>query len=99
MATSLKLVLLLALFIVFTPYLDAARPLGVKKEQGSVMGVERVPSLETNFVLNALPKGNIPPSGPSKRVNSEVLEEELFGMHVENIDRNLQSVPSPGNGH
>lgn len=95
--TSLKLVLVF-LFVFFALSSEAARPLGMEKV--ALMGVERVPSLEPDFVLNSLlPKGSIPPSGPSKKVNSMVSGERLFAMHTKNINRILNSVPSPSVGN
>ncbi|OIT31143.1 hypothetical protein A4A49_13119 [Nicotiana attenuata] len=45
---------------------------------------DSAPSREANLLLNALPKGKISPSSPSKKGHS---------------NHNLESVPSPGIGH
>ncbi|GAB4849373.1 hypothetical protein Ancab_004173 [Ancistrocladus abbreviatus] len=53
-------------------------------------------------ILNALPKGTIPPSTPSPGTDhtKEFIYRKLFVLHQSsNNGRFLQSVPSPGVGH
>ncbi|KAL5715915.1 hypothetical protein ACHQM5_017673 [Ranunculus cassubicifolius] len=45
------------------------------------------------------PKGKVPPSAPSKRGNSMIVNERLLTVHLATLDRILRSVPSPGVGH
>ncbi|CAN8292978.1 unnamed protein product [Cochlearia groenlandica] len=54
--------------------------------------------------LTALPKGNVPPSGPSDKGHTSPPDEDHFNKHIvpENspeFQRLLGSVPSPGVGH
>ncbi|XP_059295058.1 precursor of CEP14-like [Lycium ferocissimum] len=59
----------------------------------------KVASLEDRLYLNALPKGNVPASTPSKKGHSYTTDEKLIARHLAAIDRILRSVPSPGVGH
>ncbi|KAJ4843935.1 hypothetical protein Tsubulata_017577 [Turnera subulata] len=52
-----------------------------------------------DLFLNALPKGTVPSSTPSKKTHATLDNEELFKRHLASIDRILRSVPSPGAGH
>ncbi|KAK4361227.1 hypothetical protein RND71_020179 [Anisodus tanguticus] len=61
--------------------------------------VKKVPSLEDRLYLNALPKGKVPASTPSKKGHSYTTDEKLIARHLAAIDRILRSVPSPGVGH
>ncbi|OVA16140.1 hypothetical protein BVC80_8927g22 [Macleaya cordata] len=66
-------------------------------------------SLRDSLVLNALPKGSVPPSAPSKKGHAMInINEKLFRTFATtytttpspaHIDRILRSVPSPGVGH
>ncbi|AAF99837.1 Precursor of CEP13 [Arabidopsis thaliana] len=52
--------------------------------------------------LSALPKGNVPPSGPSDKGHTSPPDDTDQRMVPENspeIYRRLESVPSPGVGH
>ncbi|KAK9085769.1 hypothetical protein Sjap_026180 [Stephania japonica] len=81
----------------FVPSTTEARKLLRSIEEKKVMLT--VPALEDSLVLSALPKGTSPPSAPSKKGHSVVIDEKLFAMHFASIDRILRSVPSPGVGH
>ncbi|PON95838.1 B-cell lymphoma 6 protein [Trema orientale] len=61
--------------------------------------VERVLYSKASLFLSALPKGTVPSSSPSKKGHAEVDNEKLVERHLMTMDRNLQSVPSPGVGH
>ncbi|TXG47657.1 hypothetical protein EZV62_026951 [Acer yangbiense] len=52
-----------------------------------------------SLFLNALPKGKVPASSPSKKTHATLDNEKLFVRHLASIDRILRSVPSPGIGH
>ncbi|KAF5197197.1 hypothetical protein FRX31_013222 [Thalictrum thalictroides] len=86
------LVLYLALSSVcFIPSLHARKLLDMK---------EMVSSLEDSLVLSSFAKGaKVPPSSPSQKGHSMIVNEKLFTMHFASIDRILRSVPSPGVGH
>ena len=65
-----------------------------KKEVGS--------ALEESLALRALPlpEGCVPPSTPSNKGHSaNPFNEKHFAAAPAHIERNLQSVPSPGIGH
>ncbi|XP_062094505.1 precursor of CEP14-like [Humulus lupulus] len=67
-----------------------------------LMKKERVllSSNKASLFLSALPKGTVPSSAPSKKGHAEVVNEKLIGRHlIAQMDRSLQSVPSPGVGH
>ncbi|XP_018450132.1 precursor of CEP13-like [Raphanus sativus] len=49
--------------------------------------------------LSTLPKGNVPPSGPSDKGHTFQPEDYLDKHMVSEIHRQLGSVPSPGVGH
>lgn len=54
------------------------------------------------LLLSALPKGNVPPSGPSDKGHTSPPDDSDQRMVPENspeINRRLESVPSPGVGH
>ncbi|KAL3522547.1 hypothetical protein ACH5RR_015381 [Cinchona calisaya] len=57
------------------------------------------PPLDERLYLNALPKGKVPASTPSKKSHSVTIDEKLITRHLAAIDRILRSVPSPGVGH
>ncbi|GFZ07134.1 hypothetical protein Acr_19g0000710 [Actinidia rufa] len=57
------------------------------------------PSLEDRLYLNALPKGAVTPSSPSKKGHAMDVDEKLIARHLIAIDRILRSVPSPAIGH
>ncbi|PHT55787.1 hypothetical protein CQW23_04273 [Capsicum baccatum] len=61
--------------------------------------VKKVPSLMDRLYLNALPKGKVPASTPSKKGHSYTIDEKLIARHLAAVDRILRSVPSPGVGH
>ncbi|OIT29134.1 hypothetical protein A4A49_16180 [Nicotiana attenuata] len=61
--------------------------------------VKKTPSLEDRLYLNALPKGRVPASTPSKKGHSYTIDEKLIARHLAAVDRILRSVPSPGVGH
>ncbi|OAY26376.1 precursor of CEP14-like [Manihot esculenta] len=50
-------------------------------------------------LFQALPKGTVPSSSPSKKGQATLNNEQLFQRHLASIDRILRSVPSPGVGH
>ncbi|CAN4082207.1 unnamed protein product [Withania somnifera] len=58
--------------------------------------VKKAASLMDRLYLNALPKGRVPASTPSKKGH---YDEKLIARHLAAIDRILRSVPSPGVGH
>lgn len=60
--------------------------------------VKKVANLRSLY-LNALPKGTVPASTPSKKGHSYTTDEKLIARHLAAIDRILRSVPSPGVGH
>ncbi|XP_049371823.1 precursor of CEP14-like [Solanum verrucosum] len=60
--------------------------------------VKKVANLRSLY-LNALPKGIVPASTPSKKGHSYTTDEKLIARHLAAIDRILRSVPSPGVGH
>lgn len=86
------------LVLVFFSYVGSSegRKFLVKRE---IMNKERVLSSEGSLYLSALPKGGVPSSTPSKKGHAEVVNEKLIARHLITMDRNLQSVPSPGVGH
>ncbi|KAL0697812.1 hypothetical protein Bca4012_053934 [Brassica carinata] len=49
--------------------------------------------------LSALPKGNVPPSGPSDKGHTSQPDDYSDKHMVPEIHRQLGSVPSPGVGH
>ncbi|ESQ35109.1 hypothetical protein EUTSA_v10009335mg [Eutrema salsugineum] len=53
--------------------------------------------------LSALPKGNVPPSGPSDKGHTsppgDYPDQHMVPEHSREIHRLLGSVPSPGVGH
>ncbi|CAH8389114.1 unnamed protein product [Eruca vesicaria subsp. sativa] len=53
----------------------------------------------TGLFLSALPKGNVPPSGPSDKGHTSQSKDHLDKHIVSEIHRQLGSVPSPGVGH
>ncbi|CAN4105646.1 unnamed protein product [Withania somnifera] len=61
--------------------------------------VKKAPSLMDRLYLNALPKGRVPASTPSKKGHSYTTDEKRIARHLAAIDRILRSVPSPGVGH
>ena len=82
------------MFSSFFPSLDARKLLETKEEKKSIPA-----ALEASLVLSALPKGTVPPSGPSKKGHDMVVDEKLIARHLAAVDRILRSVPSPGVGH
>ncbi|XP_055804731.1 precursor of CEP14-like [Solanum dulcamara] len=60
--------------------------------------VKKIPNLASLY-LNALPKGTVPSSTPSKKGHSYTTDEKLIARHLAAIDRILRSVPSPGVGN
>ncbi|XP_015065205.1 precursor of CEP14 [Solanum pennellii] len=59
---------------------------------------KKVSNLKSLY-LNALPKGRVPASTPSKKGHSYTTDEKLIARHLAAVDRILRSVPSPGVGH
>ncbi|KAJ0102255.1 hypothetical protein Patl1_04876 [Pistacia atlantica] len=72
-----------ALICIFAPSIEARKLLNMEKR-------EVVPSMKDSLVLGALPEGHAMDSDEHER---------LFVRHLTEIDRILQSVPSPGAGH
>ncbi|KAK6932730.1 hypothetical protein RJ641_002354 [Dillenia turbinata] len=87
--------LLLVLFILSVSLVSSAeaRKLLSNEEYKSKT---KYATLDKNLVLNALPKGTVPPSAPSKKGQSTINNEKLFARHLAAVDRILRSVPSPG---
>ncbi|KAL2496490.1 Uncharacterized protein Fot_40247 [Forsythia ovata] len=85
--------LLLALILVLICFVQSSEERKLPKVKTS--------TLEGSLIMSALPKGTIiPPSSPSDRGNAVITGGELFGIQpTGHVDRNLQSVPSPGVGH
>lgn len=89
-----RLLILVLIFICFSVQSSEARKLlkSENKEVGS--------SLEESLALSALPKGSVPPSTPSNKGHATVLvNEKHFTAVPAQVERNSQSVPSPGIGH
>ncbi|MFS8015851.1 putative precursor of CEP13/CEP14 [Helianthus anomalus] len=55
--------------------------------------------VEMSLYLNALPKGTVPASTPSKKGHASITNEKLITRHLITVDRILRSVPSPGVGN
>ncbi|XP_010242152.1 PREDICTED: uncharacterized protein LOC104586566 [Nelumbo nucifera] len=92
-SVTASLVLFLVLFASFAPFLEARKLLKMESKK-------KVPAaLRDSLVLSALPKGAVPPSAPSDKGHSVIVDQKLFSMHLPKADRSLQSVPSPGVGH
>ncbi|QCD84499.1 precursor of CEP14 [Vigna unguiculata] len=73
-----------------------ARKLALQNNHNKVSPSSR----RDNLFLNALPKGTVQPSSPSKKGHDTEVEEKLISRHLITIDRVLlKSVPSPGAGH
>nr|DAD48182.1 TPA_asm: hypothetical protein HUJ06_018119 [Nelumbo nucifera] len=87
------LVIFLAVFSCFAPCFEARKLLNMEKKK------EIPASLADSLLLSALPKGPIPPSGPSKKGHAMIVDQKLFSLHLSRADRILRSVPSPGMGH
>nr|XP_009602867.1 precursor of CEP14-like [Nicotiana tomentosiformis] len=86
---------LVILFVCTAPCFEARKLLNSKDKKNT----DSARSREANLLLNALPKGKISPSSPSKRGHAAFVnykKKQYAGGHV---DRNLESVPSPGIGH
>ncbi|CAA2958679.1 Hypothetical predicted protein, partial [Olea europaea subsp. europaea] len=81
-----NLILLFVVLIIFTAFVS------------SIHGRKflKVPSLDDRLFLNALPKGTVPGSTPSKKGHAVIIDEKLIALHLARIDRILRSVPSPG---
>ncbi|XP_068655779.1 precursor of CEP14-like [Aristolochia californica] len=92
MASCKLLALILILVCCFAPCLHARKLLSEEI-------TKNVPSLDAGLFLSVLPKGNVPPSAPSKKGHAVIDEQKLLTMHFAKIDRILKSVPSPGMGH
>ncbi|KAL2476441.1 Uncharacterized protein Adt_37177 [Abeliophyllum distichum] len=80
--------LLLALILVLICFVQSSEARKLLKVKTS--------TLEGSLIM----KGTIiPTSSPSEGGNAVITGGKLFGIQPEHVDRNLQSVPSPGAGH
>ncbi|KAL5707395.1 hypothetical protein ACHQM5_018299 [Ranunculus cassubicifolius] len=100
--TFITLCLLLTLSSL--PSSDARKLLNMEKLKHQQFTVSSSPSPSSPSANDALftaslAKGKVPPSAPSKRGNSMIVNERLFTVHLATLDRILRSVPSPGVGH
>ncbi|OMO65440.1 hypothetical protein COLO4_31233 [Corchorus olitorius] len=95
--TSLVMMIFLVISASFLPLMESRKLLNTGDQQ--ISNIKNVPSLFTSLFLNALPKGKVPASAPSKKGHATLENEKLFARHLAGIDRILQSVPSPGAGH
>ncbi|OMO76162.1 hypothetical protein CCACVL1_15868 [Corchorus capsularis] len=96
--TSLVMMIVLVISASFLPLMESRKLLNTGDIQ-QISNIKNVPSLFTSLFLNALPKGKVPASAPSKKGHATLDNEKLFARHLAGIDRILQSVPSPGAGH
>ncbi|EOY13417.1 Uncharacterized protein TCM_031988 [Theobroma cacao] len=92
--TRLSIVLLIFLlsFICQEPPSSEARKLLNIQEK-------EVLSVKNNFVSSIEHREPTPAVSLSSQGHEMVEKERLFTLHLANIDRILQSVPSPGAGH
>ncbi|KAG2684046.1 hypothetical protein I3843_10G059900 [Carya illinoinensis] len=93
--SSAVLLFFLVVFAALAPCLEGRRLLNVKH-----IAKRSFPALGGSLILTALRKGPVPSSTPSKKGHAVVVDENLIiARHLINIDRSLQSVPSPGVGN
>ncbi|XP_009767917.1 precursor of CEP14-like [Nicotiana sylvestris] len=96
MARLLFIALVIILVVCTAPCFEARKLLTNTDKKKT----DSAPSREAHLLLNALPKGKISHSSPSKRGHPAFVnvnkKKHYAGGHV---DRNLESVPSPGIGH
>lgn len=60
----------------------------------------KVPAMaDDRLFKNALPKGTVPASSPSKKGHAYTVDEKLVARHLAALDRILRSVPAPGIGN
>lgn len=87
---------LLALMVLLACHAILMESRKVMKMEGKKMA-----SLEARLIMNALPKGNIPPSSPSDKGhdNGDNAGHGVSPSSPNHVDRNLQSTPSPAIGN
>lgn len=83
---SLTLILLL---VSYAPSFEARTNLLKNMEEKKI-----APSHDASVLMNSLQKGDVPPSSPSDKGHTELVNVKHF-----NVDHNMESVPSPGIGH
>ncbi|KAJ0693440.1 putative precursor of CEP13/CEP14 [Helianthus annuus] len=88
----------LALFMLLVIFTSPANGRRLINTPDSVTKKEASP-VEMNLYLNALPKGIVPASTPSKKGHASITNEKLITRHLIAVDRILRSVPSPGIGN
>ncbi|KAK7400185.1 hypothetical protein VNO78_11385 [Psophocarpus tetragonolobus] len=93
--STLLLLFMLLIFASFWSSLEA-RKLVLEKQQKKKLQVNPSSRRDSLF-LNALPKGRVPPSSPSRKGHAMDVDEKLIARHLHQIL--LRSVPSPGVGH
>ncbi|KAK3206808.1 hypothetical protein Dsin_020854 [Dipteronia sinensis] len=82
----------LVVFASVSPFMEARKLLNNNEDK-------KMGTSFASLFLNALPKGTVPASSPSKKTHATLDNEKLFARHLASIDRILRSVPSPGIGH
>ncbi|KAL6991267.1 hypothetical protein U1Q18_009385 [Sarracenia purpurea var. burkii] len=85
-------------FVVFASFLPSSLGRKLLTGEDNKKGSE-LPSLESLYLSNSLPKGKVTPSSPSMKGHAMIVDEKLIARHLAAVDRILRSVPSPGVGH
>ncbi|KAI4371001.1 hypothetical protein MLD38_019282 [Melastoma candidum] len=93
-ATFVAVLLILIVSASLATCVQGRKVLETSREETSVSS-----SVDPRLFLDALPKGRIPVSSPSRKGYEATINEELIARHLASLDRILRSVPSPGVGH
>nr|GMD10808.1 precursor of CEP14 [Ipomoea batatas] len=101
MARSSSYVFLIAVFLVFSSLvssIESRKMLAANLHEET----KKIPSMaDDRLFKNALPKGTVPASSPSKKGHADTVDEKLVARHLAAVDdhRFLRSVPAPGIGN
>ncbi|XP_019166686.1 PREDICTED: uncharacterized protein LOC109162439 [Ipomoea nil] len=102
MARSSSCVFLIAVFLVFSSLISSieSRKMVVADLHEEPKKVPAMADGGDRLFKNALPKGTVPASSPSKKGHADTVDEKLVARRLAALDhRILRSVPSPGIGN